>query len=63
MGALATSPADGVRVGGQDAEDAGGGVQRGGHVALLQGHGAVLHPLPPMGDIALDHRQDEQTRL
>ena len=56
MAAVAATPADGVRVGGQDAQDADRGVQRRCHVAVLQGDGAILYARTPLGDPAFDHR-------
>lgn len=63
VGAVAATPADGVRAGGQDAQDTDSGVQRRGHVAFLQGDGRLLHTRLPLGGAASHHRQDEQTCL
>lgn len=52
VGAVAATPADGVRAGRQDAEDADSGLQRRGHLALLQGNGAILHARIPVGATA-----------
>lgn len=55
MGGVAETQPDGVRVGGQDAEDADCGVQCRGHLAVLQGDGALLHPRLSVGNTSFDH--------
>lgn len=62
VGAVAAAQPDGVRAGGQDAQDADRGVLGRGHVAVQQGDGAALYQRLPVGDPAPHHRQDEQAR-
>lgn len=52
LGALAAPPSNGLRARGQNAEDPDRGMQRRGHLAVLQGDGASLHHLASLGDPA-----------